>query len=258
MLPLALIPLIMQGASMGMQLNDAAKQKRKANSINPQRPEMGVPKSIKEKTNILKSMANSSLLPAQGYYENLIGSQTARSTRRIQDVGGSSNEVISGLSALDEQSRAQQNQLIAQGAEMQAQNKLNYGNALSEKAAYEQEAWDYNQNQSYQTELLKKQALIDASNRNFQNALMTSIDAASTYSTGVSMDRLYGTNYYTAPARTPKTADTTTSSLPTALSNINTTSKPNIGASGGRYDKRKSWKNTPTGFERYNNFDLEF
>lgn len=241
--PLALIPLAISLAAGGAQAYSAAKQRKKASKINPSRPTMGLPSAIKEKTNLAKNMASSSLLPAQAYYENMIGAQTARNVRDIKKAGGSSNEVISALANSDEKSRAQLNSLIAQGAEYQARNKELYGNALSEKADYEMEMFDYNQNQPYQTAMLQKQALIDASNRNYNNALQTVASGASTISTGVAMDQQYGTNYY--GFNRPQKYAASNSAIPSSLLSFPTQSR-GIGSSS-MYSKR-----SPMGVQ-YNN-----
>lgn len=194
-----MIPLIVAGASLAAQGIAAKVQHDKAVRLQKaamNRPQLGIPLAMQEKKNLLKSMADSSLLPAQGYYENQMGASVARANREIQNTGGSANDIIAGLTQVDANTRAQTNQLAAQGAENQQNNRQQYGGALSEVANQQNEMFDYNQNQPYQTQQIKIQALKDASNRNLNNMIQSGIDVANNYQMGGQMDKLYGTNMY--------------------------------------------------------------
>lgn len=216
-IPLALIGM---GVDAGMKAQTAYTQNRKAKELEARakvRPTLGIPTALQEKANLAKNMANSSLLPAQGYYENQLGSSTARANREIQNTGGSASDIIAGLTQVDANNRAQLSGLAAAGAQNQQQNMGNYGNTLSEVAGQQNEMFDYNQNQPYQSQQLKIQSLRDASNRNLNNAISTGVDTAQTYDTGKQMDDIFGTNYYggngekkigarsTRPSKTPGT-----------------------------------------------------
>lgn len=193
------IPLMLlaEAAQIGLAANKADQQKRQADYMgNMKRPIRQLPTALQEKQNIAKNLANSSLLPAQGYYENQMGAATSRANRDIQNTGGSANDIIAGLSQVDANNRGQTNKLIATGLENQQNNQLNYGNTLSEVAADQNEQFDYNQNQPYQSNILKQQSLRDASARNFNNAIEGGIDLAGQYDQGRQFDDLYGTNYY--------------------------------------------------------------
>lgn len=195
-IPLALIGM---GIDAGMKAQTAYAQDRKARELEAkagQRPRLGIPTALQEKRNLAKSMANSSLLPSQGYYENQLGASTARANREIQNTGGSASDVIAGLTQVDANNRAQLSGLAAAGANNQQQNMANYGGVLSEVAGQQNEMFDYNRNQPYQSEQLKIQSLRDASNRNLNNAISSGIDIASNFDTGRQMDDVYGTNYY--------------------------------------------------------------
>lgn len=195
-IPLALIGM---AADAGMKAQTAYtqdRQRRQLEAAAKVRPTLGVPTALQEKANIAKNMANSSLLPAQGYYENQLGSSTARANREIQNTGGSANDIIGGLTQIDANNRTQLAALAAAGAQNQQQNMTNYGNTLSEVANQQNEMFDYNQNQPYQSQQLKIQSLKDASNRNLNNAISSGTDLASNYDTGRQMDDAFGTNYY--------------------------------------------------------------
>jgi hypothetical protein len=195
-IPLALIGM---AADAGMKAQTAYSQDRQRKQLQAAakvRPILGIPTALQEKANLAKNMANSSLLPAQGYYENQLGASTSRANREIQNTGGSASDVIAGLTQVDANNRNQLSALAAAGAENQQQNKASYGNTLSEVAGQQNEMFDYNQNQPYQSQQLKIQSLRDSSNRNLNNAISSGIDLASNYDTGKQMDDVYGTNYY--------------------------------------------------------------
>jgi len=195
-IPLALLAM---GVDAGLKKVQSDKQKQLSDRLEEEgraRPVLGLPDALQEKKNIYKNMANSSLLPAQGYYENQLGASTARANREIQNTGGSANDIIGGLTQVDANNRSQLSALAVAGKENQQQNMANYGGVLSEVSNQQNEMFDYNQNQPYQSNQLKVQSLRDASNRNLNNAISTGIDAAQIYGTGKQMDDAFGTNYY--------------------------------------------------------------
>lgn len=193
------IPLIAMGASAALKGAAALKQKQEANRLAQKagsRPALGVPSALQEKANLAKNMADSSLLPSQGYFENQIGANASRANREIQNTGGSANDIIAGLTQVDANTRSQTNALASAGAQNQQQNKDAYGGTLSEVAGQQNEMFDYNINQPYQSEQLKAQSLKDASNRNLNNAVDSGIDMTQIYGNGRQMDDAMGTNYY--------------------------------------------------------------
>lgn len=168
----------------------AAKQKKEANRLNPMRPEMTRTKGSVESENRARAMANSSRLPGQSYYENQIGSQTARSANAAMQTGGSTGEVIAGLSQADRNAKDQLAGLGVSGAQFKAQNEGMLQNALQSKSAEEMEMFDYNRNQPYQTTMLRKQALIDSSNRNIEGA----IEDIGNFGTGLAQGMGFGSS----------------------------------------------------------------
>lgn len=156
----------------------ARKQRKAANKINPIRPELTRTSASKELEGMSRMAANSTRLPGQAYAENQIGAQTARTNTAIQNAGGSTAEIISGLTASDENARRSTNDLAFQGAALNQQNKQLYSNVLANVSEDQKEMFDYNKNQPYQTDVLKKQALLDASARNTDNAISGLQDTA--------------------------------------------------------------------------------
>jgi hypothetical protein len=59
------------------------------------------------------------------------------------------------------------------------ENKDRFANVLRNVSEEEKDIFDYNKNQPYQTDVLRKQALLDASSRNTDNALSGLQDTAS-------------------------------------------------------------------------------
>jgi len=169
--PLALAGLGVQAGSAIIQAIRAAKQKKLANGINAQRPTLNRTAASQEFENRARTMANSTRLPNQAYYENLLGQQTAQTANKAQQTSNSSAEAIAGLTAADRNQREGLNQLAGQGADYRLQSEQNLNNALAMKQGEELNMFDYNKNQPYQTQVLRKQALTDASNRNLEGAL---------------------------------------------------------------------------------------
>jgi uncharacterized membrane protein len=159
----------------------ARKQRKAAEKINPIRPEMVRTNASKENEAMFRGMANSNRLPGQAYAENQIGAQTARATNAIQQTGGSTGEIISGLTAVDENARKSTNDLAFQGAQLNQQNKQLFGQVLNNVSEEQKDIFDYNKNQPFQTETLRKQALLDASERNTDNAIDQATDVASNF-----------------------------------------------------------------------------
>ena len=195
-IPLALIGMAADAGFKAQNAYQQDQQLKKLQASAKARPNLGVPTALQEKANLDKNMANSSLLPAQGYYENQLGASTARANREIQNTGGSASDIIAGLTQVDANNRNELSGLAAAGANNQQQNRAIYGSALSEVANQQNEMFDYNQNQPYQSEQLKMQSLKDSSNRNLNNAISSGTDLASNYDTGRQMDDSFGTNYY--------------------------------------------------------------
>lgn len=169
--PLAALGLAIQGGSAIAQALRSAKQKQMANQINTQRPTFNRTAASLEMEQRAKSMANSTRLPNQAYYENLLGQQTSQTANKALQTSNSSAEAIAGLTAADRNQREGLNQLAGQGADYRLQSEQYLANSLQNAQGEQLEQFDYNQNQPYQTNMLKKQSLVDASNRNFQGAL---------------------------------------------------------------------------------------
>lgn len=178
------LPLIAAGVAGAIKLGGAIakgikarKQRKEAEKINPIRPIMGRTRASRELQARSRRDAQSTRLPGQSYAENQIGAQTARANTAIQQTGGSTGEIIAGLSTVDENARRSTNDLAFQGAQLNQENKRMYGQVLQGVSQEQREMFDYNQNQPFQTETLRKQALLDSSARNTDNAWGSASDA---------------------------------------------------------------------------------
>jgi hypothetical protein len=156
----------------------ARKQRKEANKIDDTRPTMERSRASIEQEQNARQMAGSARIPGQSYAENQLGAQSARATNQILNTGGSTGEIISGLAKVDENARNSTNDLAFQGAQLNQQNKMMLNDVLSNVSQEQKELFDYNTNQPYQTKALKKQALLDASSRNTDNALSSLQDIA--------------------------------------------------------------------------------
>jgi hypothetical protein len=154
----------------------ARKQRKAAEKIKTVRPIMERTNASKELEGMSRMAANSTRLPGQSYAENQIGAQTARTNAAITQTGGSTAEIISGLTASDDNARRATNDLSFQGAQLNQQNKQMFGNVLNNVSQDQKEMFDYNSNEPFQTDSLKKQSLLDASARNTDNAISTAMD----------------------------------------------------------------------------------
>lgn len=167
----------------------ARKQRKAAEKINPVRPTMERSRASIDQEAMAKQAAGSSRIPGQANVENQIGAQTARTNTAIQQAGGSTGEIIAGLTASDENARRSTNDLAFQGAQLNQQNKQMYSNVLNNVSNEQREMFDFNQNQPFQTESLRKQALLDSSSRNADNAFGSAQDAGSNFGTALERRR---------------------------------------------------------------------
>lgn len=165
----------------GYKAIHGAHQKNKARKMKVDRPVMGRSKASIEQENMYRNMANANRMPGQSIAENNIGAQSARDNSRILQTGGSTGDVIQGISMVDQNSRMQQNDLAAQAGQYNQRNKELFGDVLSGVSQDQKELFDYNSNQPYQTAALRKQALMDSGERNINNAADSFMDSSSQF-----------------------------------------------------------------------------
>jgi hypothetical protein len=184
--------LVSGGLALGGAVRSIVKgtrQNKQAKKIDTTRPVMTRTAASKEQEDMARNMAMSTRLPGQAYAENQIGAQTARANNVIQQTGGSTGEIINGLSSVDQNARNATNDLSFQAAQLNQHNKELFSNVLSGVSQDQKDLFDYNVNQPYQTRVLKQQALKDAGSRNIDNGIDRFIDAGSNIATSIGMGR---------------------------------------------------------------------
>jgi hypothetical protein len=182
MVPLIVAGAVAAGGAIAKGIR-ARKQRREAAKIDTTRPILERSRASIENEQNARQAAGSTRLPGQSIAENAIGAQTARATNSIQQTGGSTGEIINGLTNIDQNARNAGNDLAFQGAQLNQQNKSALTNVLNNVAEEEKEIWDYNKNQPFQTNSLRKQALLDASARNSDAAIQEIQDGAKNMAT---------------------------------------------------------------------------
>lgn len=153
---------------------------RKAANANV-RPEMRRTGASVEQEQQARQMAGSTRLPGQSYAENQIGAQTARANNAIQQAGGSSGEVIAGLSNVDQNARNATNDLSFQAAQLNQHNKELFSGVLNNVNQDQQNIFDYNKNQPYQTKFLQNQQNMQSGNANINNGIDTLADGVNNF-----------------------------------------------------------------------------
>jgi hypothetical protein len=181
----------------------ARKQRKEAEKIDDTRPIMERTRASIEEEQNARQMAASTRVPGQSYMENQIGAQTSRATNAAMQTGGSTGEILNAITNVDQNSKNAYNDLGFQGAQLNQQNKQMLGSVLRNVSDEQKELFDYNTNQPFQSRSLKKQALLDASSRNTDNAISSLQDTAGNIGTAVGYNRaLKGGSTSSLPSNT--------------------------------------------------------
>lgn len=152
---LSLAPHFAQGA-LGLA------QGVKAGGINPQRPDYKMPGEIGQNTQMYNALANSNRLPGQSIMENRLNAGVAGGLNEVNKTGGSSVNRLAAITSLNESRNNAVNDLGVQGAVMRLQNMDKLANARGIQAQYRDQEFDYNKNQPYELELMRRRALQEA------------------------------------------------------------------------------------------------
>lgn len=144
----------------------ASAQKKLYNSLNPVRPTYNIPSADTGALQTAENAADTTALPGQGLYQNQINQTTAAGANKLNQTGGTVGEIVNGLGSLNRNALNSTNSLAEAGGQMNQQNKQLYEQQANNYAQDQNTAFDYNQNQPYQTQYLMKQA---AKNAWYQN-----------------------------------------------------------------------------------------
>lgn len=145
------------------------RQKRLAAQINPTRPKYEIPSEIGANVNMYNSSASSSRLPAQSLMEDNLKASTSATFNQAQNAAGGSggSAMLAALGRVNQNESNSVNQLNIAGAENQQANKDKLAQARNTMADYKQQDFDYNKNQPYELDLMRKRALIGAAMGNY-------------------------------------------------------------------------------------------
>jgi hypothetical protein len=142
-----------------MQAAMGAFQMKQANKINPERPTYEIPQEILANKAMYESQANSSRLPGQSTLENNVSAQNANTIERVLQASSSSGDILNAISGVGHNSNMQMNDIAIQGANMQMLNRDKLAGANNTLAEYRDQEFDYNKNQPYELDLMRKRAL---------------------------------------------------------------------------------------------------
>ena len=145
-------------------------QMEKSNAINPIRPDYTIPSNIGDNVAMYQNMADSSRMPGYGYAQNNINQNQASLVRQALQSGGSAGDILASLGGISQNTNNSLNQLAQQGAQYQAQAKQGLAQANDTMADYKNQAFDYNQNQPYEQQYMRKMALQGAAFGNYDTA----------------------------------------------------------------------------------------
>jgi hypothetical protein len=155
---------------MLIDLITAAVQFNKAKKIDATRPTYNIPQEVFSNRDMYQNAANTTRIPGQSIAENKIGAQGAGSMNAAMQAGGSSSDILSAISNINQNQNNAYNDLSMQGAQMQSQSKDKLAMANNQVAEYRDQAFDYNKNQPYELALMRKRALEGAAYGNINNA----------------------------------------------------------------------------------------
>lgn len=121
---------------------DAAKEIKKWRE---KYPTYEVPQSIVSATDLYKQESQRTTLPGQSLYEQQIGTSTAAGISQSREVATSASDLLGATTSLYGQQNQAMTNLQIEAARQQAMNKQYYGQALSQRAQYEDKAFTWNE-----------------------------------------------------------------------------------------------------------------
>jgi hypothetical protein len=166
-----MLPLILAGGGALIKGIAGAVQQRKANKIKENRPTYNIPDEILQNKAMYQNAANTTRVPGQSILENNLNASSAGSMNAAMQAGGSSQDILSAISGINQNQNSAINNLGVEGAQFQAMNKDKLAGANRELSEYKDQAFDYNQNQPYELRAARKRALQGAAYGNFDSAL---------------------------------------------------------------------------------------
>lgn len=155
------------GASQQDTLDNLAKkQQAQADSITLARPSLSRTQGGLEGEQLARANASTPNDAIYSLGQNQINQQEAARNRAITTSGASGSDILSNIIKSDRETRDASVGNLSDAYRRQFSNRQDLYDQLGKKSAEELNIFDYNQNQPYQNDYLKKQNLIDASQRN--------------------------------------------------------------------------------------------
>lgn len=183
----------------------------KASHIHPQRPTYNIPQPINNNVAMYQQMADSSRLPGAGITDNAIYNNQASLVKAALQSGGSAGDILASLGGIGQTTNNSLNQVAQQGAQYQMQGKEGLANANNTLGDYKNNQFDYNQNEPYEQQYMRKMALqggalgnFNTTAQNLGNYGMTAMMGGSGYSVpnatyGGNTDPAYGGDFGVDP-----------------------------------------------------------
>lgn len=143
-------------------------QERKAIVAN--RPKYQIPQEVIDNQQMYKELAASNRLPGQSQIENQLDQKSAGAVQAAMQTGGNTADILNTVANINRSNLNSYNQLGVAGAQNRQANMGQYADANAQLSDYRSQAFDYNQNQPYEYNLMRNQALAGAEIQSYNNS----------------------------------------------------------------------------------------
>jgi hypothetical protein len=194
----AVAPSVFQ---MGKGIAQASQAKRLKV---PPRPVYNIPQSIQENV-MMRRMQQNAAMPGYNAAKADISSNMASGARAAQESGSSTN-VLATIAGLQGNANNALNSLNTQNAQFALGAKDDLSRALSQKAGFEEKAWEINKQQPFLDAAAAKAALKESSSQNLMGGLSGLASTAATFAgsgagAGGAMSDAYANTLTSTPSR---------------------------------------------------------
>jgi len=147
------------------------QQKRKAKSLEQQRPTYQIPEAQTEALETLRAGALDPRIPGQTLAQEQLGKSSQRSIEAIMQSGASPAEIIAGISNVGSQERSGLEGIGQQAAQIQEQRRGALVQGLGTQAQFQQQQQQYNVLDPFAESMQAKAALEEGSRQNIYGGL---------------------------------------------------------------------------------------
>jgi len=163
----------------------ADKQQKLADQYaKTQRPTYQIPQAQLEATDIARNAFLNKQLPGQSVMEDKLSGITANTANKAMQIGNP-NESLALLAAANQNQNDAQNLLNVKAAEYNDVNRNAFTNQLNRLSGYQDQAFDYNKNQPYQSAMKASSALKEGAIRNTEAGLTGTAGVFNQFATGI-------------------------------------------------------------------------